>query len=211
MERLGAFIHKLQQQYQQHASLTELEITTQLLLAELQQHKSVEVNIDKKVSVIMPLFSRTFLNDEKNDDVQTKEAKIQNASIGLKNLSEEKPSIKAHEGKQIFELNESMFDHSQSLNEQLKGDKKELGNLLHDTPIKDLRKAIGINDQYLFINELFRGDELMYERSIKTINAFNILPEAEYWIQRELKSKLGWLEDSETVQHFNHLIKRRFS
>ena len=48
---------------------------------------------------------------------------------------------------------------------------------------------------FLFINDLFRGDEAMYERSIKTINSFNIYPEAEYWISRELKVKLGWNND----------------
>ena len=64
--------------------------------------------------------------------------------------------------------------------------------LLQDTPIRDLKKAISINDRHRFIHELFRGDETMYERSIKTINNFNIYAEAEYWIQRELKLKLGW-------------------
>ena len=46
-------------------------------------------------------------------------------------------------------------------------DKKELGSILKESPVKDLRKAIGINDRFVFINELFRGDEDMYERSIK--------------------------------------------
>jgi hypothetical protein len=51
----------------------------------------------------------------------------------------------------------------------------------------------------------------MYERSIKTINGFSILPEAEYWIQRELKVKLGWSDGNETVQQFTQLVKRRFT
>ena len=72
-------------------------------------------------------------------------------------------------------------------------------------------QAIGINDRYLFINELFRGDETMYERSLKTINGFTIFPEAQYWIQRELKVKLGWNERSETVDHFHQLVRRRFA
>ena len=86
-----------------------------------------------------------------------------------------------------------------------------LMEVLKETPVKDLRKAVGINDRFLFINELFRGDESMYERSIKTINSFNIYPEAEYWINRELKVKLGWNSDSIAVQHFYQLVKRRFS
>ena len=80
-----------------------------------------------------------------------------------------------------------------------------------ETPIKDLRKAIGINDRFLFINDLFRGDEVMYERSIKTINSFNIYPEAEYWITRELKTKLGWDTELPVVLQFDQLVKRRFS
>jgi hypothetical protein len=98
-----------------------------------------------------------------------------------------------------------------SLNDRLRQDSGELQQRLQGTPIKDLRKAIGINDRFRFINELFRGDEVMYERSIKTINNFNIYPEAEYWISRELKVKLGWDIDSEAVLIFDQLVKRRFA
>ena len=100
---------------------------------------------------------------------------------------------------------------AESLNDKLKQGKTELVEVLKETPVKDLRKAIGINDRFLFINELFRGDEAMYERSIKTINSFNIYPEAKYWISRELKIKVGWSNDNPTVKHFDHLVKRRFS
>jgi hypothetical protein len=98
-----------------------------------------------------------------------------------------------------------------SLNEKLKQSKIDLGDTLTEIPIRDLRKAIGVNDRFLFINELFRGDEPAYERSIKTINSFSIFPEAEYWIQRELKVKNGWNDGNEIVQQFYHLVKRRFS
>jgi hypothetical protein len=100
---------------------------------------------------------------------------------------------------------------SESLNDRLKQEKTELFEVLKDTPIKDLRKAIGINDRFLFIDDLFRGDEAMYERSIKTINSFTIYAEAEYWIIRELKVKLGWPNEHKTVQHFDQLVKRRFA
>jgi hypothetical protein len=108
------------------------------------------------------------------------------------------------------EINETA-EKSESLNDKLKQVKTELVEILKETPIKDLRKAIGINDRVHFINELFRGDENMYERSLKTINSFNIYAEAEYWISRELKVKLGWNNHNSTVQHFDQLVKRRFS
>ena len=109
------------------------------------------------------------------------------------------------------EINEMVTGNNASVNEKLKQSKIDLGDTLTEVPIRDLRKAIGVNDRYLFINELFRGDEAMYERSIKTINSFSIFPEAEYWIQRELKVKNGWNDSDELVKQFNQLVKRRFS
>jgi hypothetical protein len=109
------------------------------------------------------------------------------------------------------ELNEMMASEQSSLNDKLKADVIEVGHLLNDSPVRDLKRAIGINDRFVFINELFRGDETMYERSIKTINGFRIFPEAEYWIERELKVKLGWDDSKEATRHFYQLVKRRFS
>lgn len=109
------------------------------------------------------------------------------------------------------EINEAVGMNTSSLNERLKQSKIDLGDTLTELPIRDLRKAIGVNDRFLFINELFRGDEAAYERSIKTINSFSIFPEAEYWIQRELKVKNAWDDSDELVRQFYQLVKRRFS
>jgi len=109
------------------------------------------------------------------------------------------------------EVNDVIGANGTSLNDKLKSDVADLKSALNDTPVRDLRKAIGVNDRYVFINQLFRGDEVMYERSLKTINGFRILPEAEYWMERELKVKLGWDENRETTRHFYQLVKRRFS
>jgi hypothetical protein len=109
------------------------------------------------------------------------------------------------------EVNDLVQGDQNSLNDKLKQHKTELAEVLKEQPVKDLRKAVGINDRFLFINDLFRGDESMYERCIKTINGFNMYAEAEYWINRELKVKLGWNNESETVQLFDQLVKRRFS
>ena len=121
----------------------------------------------------------------------------------------ETPTLIQHQPKK--EVHELVAQPSASLNDKLKQEKTELGQVLKDTPIKDLKKAIGINDRFVFVNELFRGDEAAYERSIKTINNFHILPEAEYWINRELKVKLGWNDSKEVVQHFYQLVRRRFA
>lgn len=96
------------------------------------------------------------------------------------------------------------------LNDRLKIQRLELSDVLQEAAIKDLKKAITLNERISFINELFRGDESMYERSIKTINNFAIYAEAEYWIKRELKLKLGWDEKLPVVKEFDQLVRRRF-
>ena len=128
---------------------------------------------------------------------------------------EETPTLLQHtpqEEKKIHrEVNQIIHGQQRSLNDQLRQQKTEVAHLLQDTPIKDLRKAIGINDKFVFLAELFNGDEVAYERSIKTINNFHVLQEAEYWMNRELKLRLGWNDTSDTVQHFYQLVRRRFS
>ena len=121
----------------------------------------------------------------------------------------ETPTLAQYQPKK--EVHETIASKKESLNDRLKQDKTEVAHVLKEAPIKDLRKGIGINDRFTFVRELFRGDEAFYERSIKTINSFHIFSEAEYWINRELKYKIGWDEEKETVKHFYRLVRRRFA
>jgi hypothetical protein len=122
------------------------------------------------------------------------------------------PNYKEPPKKSGKEINEAVAGEAPSLNDLLKQGTTEIGHKLSESgSVKDLKKAIGINDRFVFINELFRGDEAMYERSIKTINNFSIYPEAQYWMERELKIKLGWDDTRQSAQDFYALVKRRFS
>jgi hypothetical protein len=151
-----------------------------------------------------PVFEETVRKEEQPKPVAT-----QSNFYAAFDAVEEAPTLVQHQSKK--EINELVAEQKESLNDRLKQQKTEVVHVLKDTPIKDLRKGIGINDRFTFVSELFRGDDAMYERSIKTINGFGILSEAEYWINRELKFKLGWNDSKETVQHFYHLVRRRFS
>lgn len=122
----------------------------------------------------------------------------------------EAPTL-AHQERIVYELNDSMISGEASLNDKLKTEEPEVAHVLHEVPIRDLKKAISINDRHRFIEDLFRGDETMYERSIKTINNFNNFAEAEFWMQRELKLKLAWDNTSAQVKLFDQLVRRRFA
>ena len=228
MERIELLINKLREQFEQRASPAQLQMTVQLLQNELAQHQANGAKTlgTSKVAVVLPVSSAQYeqyapqpvdLNEEMPPVEEVKETLLVeegSVSVVQKNGQldmvfdpmTEIPTL-SHQPR---EVNDATI-LAESLNDKLKQGKTELVEVLKETPVKDLRKAIGINDRFLFINELFRGDEAMYERSIKTINSFNIYPEAEYWISRELKIKVGWSNDNPTVKHFDHLVKMRFS
>lgn len=105
----------------------------------------------------------------------------------------------------------SKADPAKEVNDAISNDRPELAQRFMESPIRDLKKAIGINDRYRFIQELFAGDEMQFEQAIKTINGFSIYPEAEFWIRKELKGKLNWKASDPAVLHFDQLVKRRFS
>lgn len=80
-----------------------------------------------------------------------------------------------------------------------------------EAPVRDLQTGISLKDRCLFTHLLFRDDESMYERSIRTINNFNYYSEAQYWIQRELGLRMGWEKNQETARYFDQIIRRRFA
>ena len=227
MDRLAQLISKLKEQFEQNADPSELLATTQLIQQQLFQvpqavHKPAGTS---KVSVVLPSMRRAAETPvmEVHEELATEtltELPVENKEVAVNGKKSENngwlfdplteiPTL-SHQ-QQVRELNEIMRTSEASLNDKLKEERIEVGHILTDSPIRDLKKAIGVNDRYLFISELFRGDEIMYERSIKTINAFRIFAEAEYWIERELKVKLGWDENRQTTRHFHQLVKRRFA
>jgi hypothetical protein len=226
MERLQQLISKLNEQCEQNESALQMLLTLKQIEAELTQLHTITVTGRKNpgVSVVMPSMSisrrtvETFIQQETIPQQVEEKASPQaipvipnghQAWMGGDPLVEI-PTL-SHQS-DIREINDLIGSSNTSINDKLRQvNPAELGSTLKGSPVKELRKAIGVNDRAVFINELFRGDEPMYERSIKTINNFRILPEAQYWMERELKIKLGWDDSREIVQHFYQLVRRRFS
>jgi len=219
MERIQTLINRLQEQVRQNADVAQMQLTLQLLQSELNQLQKTSVRTlgTSKVSVVLPTPVAIAPASITKKEVEEEQQVISVPKIKSKPKSQldlhfdpmnEIPTFSQYKiGKEVNEA----VEQQESFNDRLKENRTELMHSLKDAPIRDLRKGIGINDRFVFISELFRGDEPMYERSIKTINSFNIYPEAEYWMNRELKIKLGWDDTKEIVKHFYQLVKRRFA
>ncbi|MEO8148872.1 MAG: hypothetical protein ABI723_14600 [Bacteroidia bacterium] len=115
----------------------------------------------------------------------------------------------------------SLFDAAPSLGEQFddaktlqqkftntKGE-KSVADKIHHQKIDDLKKAIGINEKFLFINELFEGSLASYNEHIEKINSSSEVNHARSIID-SLITKYNWDADQEIVKKFIDLVERRF-
>lgn len=85
-----------------------------------------------------------------------------------------------------------------------------LGKKYQQKAVEDLKKSIGINEKFSFINELFEGDLNVYNKSIDAINQSGDLSIAMQYITAELSPRYGWQPNSRTFQKLLELVERRF-
>lgn len=88
-------------------------------------------------------------------------------------------------------------------------DQESIGDKLSKSAIPDLKKAIGLNQKFLFINTLFSGDALAYDEAVSTINSMNSFSDAQDKCS-ELRSKYKWNDEEPATEQFEDLIERRF-
>ena len=80
---------------------------------------------------------------------------------------------------------------------------------LQRTAVSDLMTAIGINDKFLLLNELFSGSMEKYNKSIRALNSFSTLLGAKTYMS-ELQIEFQWDCESEAYKKLGDLVERRF-
>ncbi len=117
----------------------------------------------------------------------------------------------AKEKKAVGSVDIGLGSKDTSINDRLSSGRRELSlaDKLGMTPIADLKKAISLNQKFLFINELFDKNDTVYHEAISEINTFNSYDEA--WNYLELNCGASdWNLEDQTVEQFLELIERRF-
>ena len=213
MDRVRALVEKINAQLHQNEDKAILMITAQQILTELggavvakplpqniYQEKTMVAAAEEAVMQVQNTPELSTVTNIVEAHETTEEVIGQNLVASIVEVNEtpaadilEAPIVEVKQTS-LVEVNEV----------------KEVKDHLVLEPIKDLRSVIGINDKFQFIQELFGGDEKSFEVSIKTINAFKIFPEAQFYIKRELREKNNWDDESNVVKQFDQLVKRRF-
>jgi hypothetical protein len=88
--------------------------------------------------------------------------------------------------------------------------KESVAEKMSHTPIKDLAVAIGLNQKFQFIKELFQADADAYKSAVSKLNSFSGGTEAEQYLRNELMATYGWNEEEPLVIAFTELVHRRY-
>lgn len=113
-----------------------------------------------------------------------------------------KPKVAAVKGSQEQEV---LFEQQEEAT--------DLSSKLSQRPVKDLNKAMGINERILTINELFGGDQKLFAEAIKHLNTFKTFQEAKIFLTNGIAAQYNWAskEKSKKAKIFINLIRRRYS
>jgi hypothetical protein len=98
----------------------------------------------------------------------------------------------------------ALAEKFQSIEEQSLADK-----MLHSS-ITNIREAIGINEKFLFINELFNGDLSRYNKILDDINELTTKKGVDTYLL-ELKIQFQWADENDAYIKLRELLDRKFS
>ena len=96
------------------------------------------------------------------------------------------------------------------INEAFASADSSLSGHLQKHPIADLMSAIGLNERYLYANDLFEGDMQEFKNAIKMLNEFQSGNEAKAFFDSGLRSTYNWEDDNTLAQALFNLVERRY-
>lgn len=88
--------------------------------------------------------------------------------------------------------------------------KEAVADKLHRMVVTDLNSAIGINERYLYANQLFNNDMKLYNSAITDLNNCAHYQDAESLLTQYAET-YQWDDENMHVQEFRQLIERRYT
>jgi hypothetical protein len=99
----------------------------------------------------------------------------------------------------------------QSLNDRLNPSVPDLSDRLQHLRQDSLRSAMGINDRYIFLETLFRGDAHSFDTMMGLLDHAKTFYEAESIASQYIRVMQDNLEHAAVVEKFYDLLRIRFS
>lgn len=163
-------------------------------------------------------FGDSGVQDEEEIEDEEDEEEFRDSGIrGEEDIEEEKEEEQEQEEQQQEQEDSGIRAYKKvyTIDAQTLGDKLEsaadtsLAARLQRKPVADLAAAIGINDKFLLLNELFGGSMEKYNKSIRALNNFSTLLGAKTYMS-ELQIEFQWNIESDAYKKLDNLVERRF-
>ncbi|MEO1051359.1 MAG: hypothetical protein AAFX87_12090 [Bacteroidota bacterium] len=120
---------------------------------------------------------------------------------------QEEPQYEASEPSETLNQ-EPLIGNQETLNDKLASDSRPtLADLHENSKIESIKKYISINQRYMFINELFDGNQEEFEKIIHHLDDCGTRKDAEMYLQENFGS---WDIDKEEVQEFMAILDKRY-
>ncbi len=166
----------------------------------------------ESVNVIDEEIENVEKSEPKEDILPTEETKEVVVSVTEELKEEVKEPLSPPEEKKeeikvkkkavkIEEETQTLFDFIE--------EKPSIQDKFNHLKIDDIRKAIGINEKFRFINELFKGDMNDYNDVVDKLNSLNAITEAEKYLLT-YKIRYEWDEDMDAYKEFMEIVERRY-
>lgn len=90
---------------------------------------------------------------------------------------------------------------------------KELSEKLGESAIADIKKAMGLNERIFTMNELFGGDQAVFDQTLSILNGFSNFDQAKNHLIHTVASKYDWTAKGKQskAKTFIKLVKRRYA
>ena len=150
--------------------------------------------------------------EEKVEDIEEEEENLESSKVleFEDSVPEEQSSVPEEQDSGIRSYKKVYTIEPQTLGDKLESvEDTSLAARLQRKPVADLASAIGINDKFLLLNELFGGSMEKYNKSIRALNNFSTLLGAKTYMS-ELQIEFQWNCESDAYKKLDNLVERRF-
>jgi hypothetical protein len=127
----------------------------------------------------------------------------------VQNKKVEKEVIETNQNGSSPEILADKFQSKKFVHDSIakKNVKKDVSTKLKSKPINDINSAIGLNDKFIFIRELFGNDKEHYYETIQVLNNFDIYENAVNF----LNENFDWNSDDPNFERLKELVRRKYS
>jgi hypothetical protein len=109
------------------------------------------------------------------------------------------------------ELNQRFSEGKETLNDRFRTQSSDsLAERHRKQRIDNLRNAISLNQRFLFVKGLFRGDSSAFLQALTDLEGCSDYNAALEMLKTKYGTTYGWSADSEEFQDLMDLIKRKF-